>query len=226
MQHWANLKGWRVGLRIERGFLFFWEGLVPKARFIAVLCFVAALSAGQKVDASTILSGEVSFDNVTQLYTYNYTIDNTSGPIAIRDLNILIDTSQDSVTPLWPVPNSSPAGWGFSGAFAGTSADPPLNEFGAFFGWSGQPPVSIGSTLSGFSFSVAIAPTSSLANNYYLYSPDYSGGPPNIVAGGIVEFGHVVAPDFATPLPAALPLFASGLGALGLLGWRRKRKAV
>src|ERR1017187_4591991 len=29
-----------------------------------------------------------------------------------------------------------------------------------------------------------------------------------------------------TPLPAALPLFASGLGALGLLGWSRKRKAV
>ncbi len=28
-----------------------------------------------------------------------------------------------------------------------------------------------------------------------------------------------------TPLPATLPLFASGLGALGLLGWRRKRKA-
>ena len=26
------------------------------------------------------------------------------------------------------------------------------------------------------------------------------------------------------PLPAALPLFATGLGALGLLGWRRKRK--
>jgi len=28
------------------------------------------------------------------------------------------------------------------------------------------------------------------------------------------------------PLPATFPLFASGLGALGLLGWRRKRKAV
>jgi hypothetical protein len=28
-----------------------------------------------------------------------------------------------------------------------------------------------------------------------------------------------------TPLPATLPLFATGLGALGLLGWRRKRKA-
>jgi hypothetical protein len=31
--------------------------------------------------------------------------------------------------------------------------------------------------------------------------------------------------DAATPLPAALPLFATGLGALGLLGWRRKRNA-
>ena len=29
-----------------------------------------------------------------------------------------------------------------------------------------------------------------------------------------------------TPLPAALPLFATGLGVLGLLGWRRKRKAA
>ena len=29
-----------------------------------------------------------------------------------------------------------------------------------------------------------------------------------------------------TPIPAALPLFATGLGALALLGWRRKRKAI
>ncbi|MCC6778048.1 MAG: hypothetical protein IT537_15655 [Hyphomicrobiales bacterium] len=28
----------------------------------------------------------------------------------------------------------------------------------------------------------------------------------------------------AVPVPAALPLFASGLGVIGLLGWRRKRK--
>jgi hypothetical protein len=39
----------------------------------------------------------------------------------------------------------------------------------------------------------------------------------------------IVSADTAigtTPLPAALPLFASGLGALGMLGWRRKRKAA
>ena len=30
----------------------------------------------------------------------------------------------------------------------------------------------------------------------------------------------------AVPLPAALPLFAGGLGLMGLLGWRRKQKAA
>ena len=30
----------------------------------------------------------------------------------------------------------------------------------------------------------------------------------------------------AVPLPAALPLFATGLGMMGLLGWRRKKKAA
>jgi hypothetical protein len=29
-----------------------------------------------------------------------------------------------------------------------------------------------------------------------------------------------------TPLPAALPLFATGVGALGLLGWRKRRKRI
>ncbi len=37
--------------------------------------------------------------------------------------------------------------------------------------------------------------------------------------------GTIVYNQAATPLPAAFPLFATGLGALGLLGWRRKRKA-
>ena len=49
----------------------------------------------------------------------------------------------------------------------------------------------------------------------------------------VSSFGAVSPPDIsnttislvsATPLPAALPLFAGGLGAMGLLGWRRKRK--
>jgi hypothetical protein len=38
-------------------------------------------------------------------------------------------------------------------------------------------------------------------------------------------FPGIFEPAAATPVPAALPLFATGLGGLGLLGWRRKRKA-
>jgi hypothetical protein len=54
---------------------------------------------------------------------------------------------------------------------------------------------------------------------YYLstFNPDgtlYNPGDPGIFASVVAE----------TPLPAALPLFASGLGAMGLFGWRRKRK--
>lgn len=39
---------------------------------------------------------------------------------------------------------------------------------------------------------------------------------------GSVQIGQ--ADISATPLPATLPLFVTGLGALGLLGWCRKRK--
>jgi hypothetical protein len=48
----------------------------------------------------------------------------------------------------------------------------------------------------------------------------------------IMTFGRRIDPSgldswsvAATPLPAALPLFATGLGGLGLLGWRRRRKS-
>ena len=52
-------------------------------------------------------------------------------------------------------------------------------------------------------------------NSVVLSSTDYS-----------FEFANLTAydPPTVTPLPAALPLFATGLGALGLLGWRRKKK--
>jgi len=42
------------------------------------------------------------------------------------------------------------------------------------------------------------------------------------ITAGQLDVSNVTS---ATPLPAALPLFATGLGAVGALTWRRKRKA-
>jgi hypothetical protein len=47
------------------------------------------------------------------------------------------------------------------------------------------------------------------------------GGNIQLVSGSQISFEGFTP----TPIPAALPLFATGLGAMGLLGWRRKRKA-
>ena len=46
-----------------------------------------------------------------------------------------------------------------------------------------------------------------------------------LAAGSGSLFGDVpTVVDGTTPVPASLPLFVTGLGALGFLGWRRKRK--
>jgi hypothetical protein len=55
-----------------------------------------------------------------------------------------------------------------------------------------------------------------LSGNFHDFSPHDSLNGPSL----FIDYTLT-----ATPLPAALPLFATGLGALGLLGWRRKRKA-
>jgi hypothetical protein len=55
--------------------------------------------------------------------------------------------------------------------------------------------------------------------NSVFSTPSFNGGlPGNLGPNLLFTVG-------STPLPAAFPLFASGLGALGLIGWRRKRKA-
>lgn len=49
---------------------------------------------------------------------------------------------------------------------------------------------------------------------------------PGVAGGGFFVNGELIQEVSATPLPAALPLFATGLGALGLFRWRRKQKAA
>jgi hypothetical protein len=68
-----------------------------------------------------------------------------------------------------------------------------------------------------------------------IFSTEFTGETPQALATALLAGGTLDGPlsveflagpfsSTATPLPAALPLFATGLGGLGLLGWRRKRK--
>jgi hypothetical protein len=53
-----------------------------------------------------------------------------------------------------------------------------------------------------------------------------SGISPGAACGGFTcASGALGIESIVTPLPAGLPLFACGLGVVGLLGWRRNRKA-
>ena len=49
-------------------------------------------------------------------------------------------------------------------------------------------------------------------------------GDQHLLVNNFTVNGDVFSAAAPTPLPAALPLFASGLGAMGVVGWRRKRK--
>jgi hypothetical protein len=83
--------------------------------------------------------------------------------------------------------------------------------------------ISVGmfSTLSGQNFELETSLMFSMIMGQ-LYTLTFQG---LNTTGGAASFIDLVNVEAATtPLPAALPLFATGLGGLGLLGWRRKRK--
>jgi hypothetical protein len=84
---------------------------------------------------------------------------------------------------------------------------------------------------------VIVANAGSSANSNFGGSLDFPIGtavfvlPEGVTAnapGSFVTNNIFSPPDAAgtTPVPAALPLFATGLGALGLLGWRKKKAAA
>ena len=74
-------------------------------------------------------------------------------------------------------------------------------------------------TVDGYNVAITLLAVPSTGGSNFDGSNPWTQPPQDMFA----QFDISVA---QTPLPAALPLFASGLGALGLFSWRRKRKAA
>jgi hypothetical protein len=83
-------------------------------------------------------------------------------------------------------------------------------------------------------YTVSFSYTSEYDEEYYYYYSFFTRNDwwygmnsygPSGQGSGTLTVNALVDPQ-VTPLPAALPLFATGLGALGLFGWRRKRKNI
>ena len=109
-----------------------------------------------------------------------------------------------------PLPLKTIAYFAFDGAGTLTlSSDPTLSK--SFFG-------SIDITIGINGWAYGTASSVWYAQDQYGHTLTASG------TATITEQPPGAPAPGETPLPAALPLFASGLGGLGLLGWRRKRK--
>jgi hypothetical protein len=81
------------------------------------------------------------------------------------------------------------------------------------------------SAFNSYALSTSIGPITGTFGGNFGNSFPTSAGPLIYTNASNSTFTAVVGGASAVPLPATLPLFATGLGALGLLGWRRRRKA-
>ncbi|WP_197507025.1 hypothetical protein [Mitsuaria sp. 7] len=175
------------------------------------------------VYANAPVTSEVTFNQVTRLYTYTYVLDTDALPEGgFRELAIRSNYIASFYAP-WPASHSEPEGWNFALAVGGWTQDG-VPVYGSFWTWGSRTyDVDPGGLLT-YSFSTRIAPDTGTDINFFVYS-GVNAGPENLP----VAFGRVVGPDlnhaFATPTyvpePATMLLWVIGLIGLIASGWTR-----
>ena len=138
------------------------------------------------------------------------TVDVTPNPVAFGDVTIDSTATIDATATFTPDPGFTLLGWSIGSAsapFSNTILSSPAGNC-----------VSLPTCVAALSFS----PT---ANGSFESAVSFTAIEINGVGGFNAASSAVPISGMGVPLPATLPLFASGLGGLGLLGWRRRRKA-
>lgn len=108
-----------------------------------------------------------------------------------------IYTTNDCCGSYW-----DPAGYVVNGVTHQLSTDTPFNSDSSYAGQNDTSGSFVVSVLAGWTYGM------------YVFTQD-----------GLAGRADILVTPSETPLPAALPLFISGLAGMGLLGWRKKRKA-
>jgi hypothetical protein len=174
---------------------------------------------GEYVNGTITTDGNLGVLGSADITAWNLTISgDVTTPVALTSSNSTLGILGNDLTA-----TSTTLSFNYSDTAAGSITI--FNRFQEDVGYLdvGVEYLSLGAVQSGFSGGIFYIP--------YFYCPAIECG----VEYAVYErFGTQIigiktidgTQGIETPLPAALPLFATGLGALGLLGWRRKRKAA
>ena len=196
------------------------ESIRPVALCLGGVAMTSKFSGGALVGALMLAVGFWSYP--ANALTFQFSFNNGAANDPAQSLVVgIISGLQDNVLNQQAAHvevTSNPAGFGV-GEYVG---NPTANSFSVsagvitkatftYFGDFNSAPAVTCCSLA-LDFLVGLVSTAGLTPN----SEFFRGDPTNLTFAAVAE----------TPLPAALPLFAGGLGALGLLGWRRKRKAI
>ena len=187
---------------------------------LALLAFGTASANASPVEMTYSVTGSSGAWDLDLTVTNNIGGTNNIYFLGIRDTNGSIPTNGSP--PNW---FSNEADWN-NGALGGSGITYDLlwasNDQETYV-------IAPGESLSGFEILDTSASAPSTLDFFaFAFQGDYSGpGCFHCAAnpdGTNPGFEGVATLITTTPVPAALPLFGTGLGALGLFGWRRKRK--
>ncbi|WP_377161174.1 PEP-CTERM sorting domain-containing protein [Roseateles sp. UC29_93] len=187
---------------------------------LLILCLAWLSGAAQSAPAVT---GDVTFSQLTGLYTYTYVLDTSQLPSGgFHEFGVLSNSTPSHDAPRW-VSHTEPAGWDLYLAVGGWT-QPGIEVAGSFWMWVTLTPETDPGKLMTFSFSTTHAPDTGTANNFFIYS-GANAGPENLP----VDFGRIVGPDLTVPIPIAVPepatmlLWVVGLAALG---WMQRKSPI
>jgi hypothetical protein len=194
------------------------RGLNMKSHLVGLVAIVA-LFGGSSVGATTY---NISDGTASLGVTGTITTDGTIGVLSaanITDWNLLLNIGSSNADLTGPLSGNN------SSIFASIGNDLSASATGLFFNF--------GDTSAFGVFSLRIPDGSASLASISLLNQFVEPGSPEITLFVTPSFGVIgeqglaqIGAVGATPLPDTLPLFATGLGLIGMLGWWRRRRGV